>query len=81
MGSGCAHCNGTGFHGRRGLYEMLEMTPALSEAASHGDTRAFLGLAARQMQGKTLGYRAAELVAAGLTTVDEALSIAAAGTE
>ncbi len=81
MGSGCAHCNGTGFHGRRGLYEMLEMTPALSEAASHGDTRAFLGLAARQMQGKTLGYRAAELVAAGLTTVDEALSIAASGTE
>jgi MSHA biogenesis protein MshE len=80
-GSGCAHCNGTGFHGRRGLYEMLEMTPPLAEAASAGDTRGFLKLAALQMKGQTLGDRAAELVAAGLTTVDEALSIAASGTE
>jgi len=80
-GPGCANCNGTGFHGRRGLYEMLEMTPGLAEAVSHGHTGEFLALAARQMQGRTLGYRAAELVADGLTTVDEALSIAASGAD
>jgi MSHA biogenesis protein MshE len=78
---GCPDCNGTGFHGRRGLYEMLEMTPALSEAASHGDTRAFLALAARQMSGHALGNYAADAVAAGLTTVDEALRVAVAPTD
>jgi len=75
---GCPDCNGTGFHGRRGLYEMLEMTPALAEAASHGDTREFLVLASRQMAGQSLGHYAAQAVAAGLTTVEEALRIAVA---
>lgn len=81
QGAGCAHCNGSGFHGRQGLYEMLEMSPALAAAASAGDTREFMTLAAQKMQGQSLGQRAAEAVAAGRTSVDEALSVAAAGTE
>src|SRR5687767_14365816 len=28
-GRGCSHCNGIGFTGRTGVYEMLEMTPEL----------------------------------------------------
>jgi MSHA biogenesis protein MshE len=78
---GCRHCNGTGFHGRLGLYEMLEMTPSLSEAASHGDTRGFMSLAAQQMTGQTLSHYAAQSVAAGLTTVEEALRIAVAAAD
>ncbi len=77
-GRGCAHCNGTGFFGRHGLYEMLEMTPALAEAASHGDTRSFMTQAAKQMAGRTLANAAAQAVADGRTTVDEALRIAVA---
>jgi MSHA biogenesis protein MshE len=78
---GCPDCNGTGFHGRHGLYEMLEMTPALAEAASHGDAPAFMALAARQMAGHTLASQAAQAVASGLTTVEEALRIAVAAAE
>ena len=77
-GSGCTHCNGTGFRGRRGLYEMLEMTPPLVELVSHGDTRAFMRLAAGQMAGRSLAHAAAEAVASGVSTVDEALHIASA---
>jgi MSHA biogenesis protein MshE len=80
-GRGCRDCNGTGFHGRRGLYEMLEMTPTLAEAVSQGDTRSFMALAAKQMAGQTLSRYAAETVAAGLTTIDEALRIAVAATD
>ena len=80
-GRGCPNCNQTGFFGRRGLYEMLEMTPTLVEAASHGDTRAFMALAAQQMAGRTLAHYAALAVAEGHTTTEEALRIAAAALE
>ncbi len=54
------------------------MTPALAEAASHGDTRSFMTQAAKQMAGRTLANAAAQAVADGRTTVDEALRIAVA---
>jgi MSHA biogenesis protein MshE len=78
---GCLYCNGTGFHGRQGLYEMLEMTPPLAEAASRGESERFMALAARQMEGQALANQAAAAVAQGLTTAQEALRIAAAPAE
>src|SRR5712691_2175756 len=41
-GKGCTHCNGSGYRGRRGVYEMLEMTPRLVEAAAKEDVGAFV---------------------------------------
>ena len=38
-GRGCSHCNGTGYHGRLGVYEMLEMGQELVDAAAHEDNR------------------------------------------
>ena len=32
-GRGCSHCNGTGYRGRIGVYEMLEMTPRAGRGA------------------------------------------------
>src|SRR4029077_6939683 len=29
-GAGCADCRGTGFSGRKGIYEMVRMTPTIS---------------------------------------------------
>jgi MSHA biogenesis protein MshE len=76
FGRGCTECNGTGYRGRTGLYEMLEMTPPLVEAVTHADAGVFMKLAAEQMAGRTLGYYAAETVAAGRTTPLEALRVA-----
>jgi len=75
-GRGCSHCNGSGFAGRTGVYEMLEMTPELARAASRADTHEFLVAARPQLEGKRLTDRALELVLAGRTTVAEAIAVA-----
>jgi MSHA biogenesis protein MshE len=74
-GKGCTHCNGTGYMGRTGVYEMLEMTAPVVEAANHEDIQRFLSVAREQMAGNTLRRHAAQLVAAGTTTVEEAMRI------
>ncbi|MDH5211866.1 MAG: GspE/PulE family protein, partial [Betaproteobacteria bacterium] len=75
-GRGCSHCNGTGFAGRIGVYEMLEMTPELARAVLERDPNAFAEAARPQMKGARLIDRALELVIGGRTTVAEVLKIA-----
>jgi MSHA biogenesis protein MshE len=72
-GRGCSHCNGSGYHGRTGVYEMLEMTPDLVKAANRNDANLFAEIARGQMVGKTLGHAAYRLVADGRTTLAEAI--------
>jgi MSHA biogenesis protein MshE len=74
-GRGCGHCNGTGFRGRIGVYELLEMTAAVVEAAHHDNPANFINVARQQMAGHTLRKYAVDLVVAGLTTVGEAMRI------
>ena len=75
-GRGCSHCNGTGYAGRTGVYEMLEMAPELVRAAGLADPNAFAEAARPQLEGRTLTDRALELVLAGRTTVSEAIRVA-----
>jgi MSHA biogenesis protein MshE len=74
-GKGCSHCNGTGYQGRTGVYEMLEMTNEVVEATSSGDVQRFLHAAREQMAGETLRRHAVHLVAAGRTTPQEGMRI------
>ncbi|HJV85645.1 MAG TPA: GspE/PulE family protein [Noviherbaspirillum sp.] len=74
-GRGCTHCNGTGYHGRTGVYEMLEMNEAVATAANHHDPAHFMKVAQEQMAGQTLRRHAVALVVAGKTTVSEAMRI------
>jgi MSHA biogenesis protein MshE len=74
-GKGCTHCNGTGYLGRTGLYEMLEMAAPVAEAANHDDIQRFIRIAREQMAGATLRRHAAQLVAAGTTTAEEAMRV------
>lgn len=74
-GRGCSHCNGSGYRGRTGVYEMLEMTPELAEAAHSGEAGTFMRIADEQMAGNTLRRHAIQLVLAGKTTVAEAMLI------
>lgn len=74
-GRGCTHCNGTGYRGRTGVYEMLEMTQAVADAANHHDPAHFMKVAQAQMAGETLRRHAVALVVAGKTTVAEAMRI------
>ena len=74
-GRGCTHCSGTGYQGRTGVYEFLEMSNELVEALNHEDPGVFMQTARRQMAGETLRRDAVRLVVAGTTTVSEAMRI------
>jgi len=74
-GLGCSACNGTGYSGRHGVYELLEMDIALTQAATRADPVAFLEAARARMKGHTLAYHALELVRQGKTSLAEALRV------
>ena len=74
-GQGCPHCANTGFSGRQAVYEFLEMSNALVEAANHGDPNEFMQIGRQQMAGNTLRRDAVRLVVNGRTTIDEAMRI------
>ncbi|HEX9184799.1 MAG TPA: GspE/PulE family protein [Burkholderiales bacterium] len=75
-GRGCSHCNGSGYAGRTGVYEMLEMTPDLVRAANRADPNLFMEAARGHLEGRTLTDHALALVHAGRTTVSEAIKAA-----
>jgi MSHA biogenesis protein MshE len=75
-GRGCSACNGTGYSGRTGVYEMLEMDGALAAAAALSDPGTFTRLARERMRGKSMAHRALDLVRAGRTSVAEAMRLA-----
>ncbi|MDR0529535.1 MAG: Flp pilus assembly complex ATPase component TadA [Zoogloeaceae bacterium] len=74
-GKGCAHCNNTGYSGRTGVYEFLEMTDELVEATNQDDPVAFMTAARRQMAGETLRRDAVRQVLKARTTIEEAMRI------
>jgi MSHA biogenesis protein MshE len=76
-GKGCVRCNGVGYSGRRGVFEIIEMTQPLADALQHGDPMAFDRLARQQIGTHTLVRNALELVLAGETTIAEAMTVAA----
>lgn len=75
QGMGCSACNGTGYAGRQGVYELLEMDAALTQAASRSDPAGFMQLARERMKGHTLPFHALELVRQGRTSLAEAMRI------
>ena len=80
-GRGCSACNGTGYSGRIGVYEMLEMDSALAQAATHADPGLFTRLAGERMRGHTMADHALALVRAGRTSVAESMRPATPGAD
>ncbi len=74
-GKGCTHCAGSGYRGRIGVYEMLEMTPRLVEATAKEDVSAFARIAEEEMAGHSFAHHAAELAAGGRTSLNEVMRI------
>jgi len=76
-GLGCPDCNHTGYRGRTGVYEFLQMTLPLVDAMSANEPTAFARAAREQMAGNTLRRDAARLALKGRTTVAEAMGVSA----
>ena len=74
-GKGCSRCNGIGFSGRIGVFEMLEMTGPLAAAIHKADPVLFERLGREHMGNDTLEHRAVDLVVGGQTTIAEAMTV------
>jgi MSHA biogenesis protein MshE len=74
-GLGCSACNGTGYAGRQGVYELLEMDAELVQVASRSDPASFIRVARETMKGRTMAHHALALVRQGKTSLAEALRV------
>ena len=72
-GRGCTYCNHTGYHGRIGIYELLEMDDSLVQALHSSDPLAFAHAAKMQPGFLSLKRSAVELAARGLTTMEQVM--------
>lgn len=72
---GCLECRRTGYLGRVGLYELLPVTPRLRSLIRADTDLASFSHAARGEGLRTLRRTGLEKVAAGLTTIEEVLSV------
>ena len=70
-GSGCDACNGTGYKGRIGLYEVLELTDPLRERILAGGTGRGLRSAAVEEGMTTLRRSGLRKIADGVTSIAE----------
>ncbi len=77
QGAGCPHCNNTGYRGRVGVFEMLELNAELAEALRTENINAFAQAAMATPNFKTLSQAALEYAEQGVTSLDEVMSITA----
>lgn len=74
-GRGCVRCNHTGYVGRVGIFELLEMTSDLAVVIHKGDPVEFERAARAALGKESLEHNALELVVAGKTTIAEVMSV------
>jgi len=70
-GAGCSACNGTGYKGRVGLYEVMEVTDDMRELILIGASGLELRKKAIEQGMLTLRLSGLEKIRQGLTTIDE----------
>jgi general secretion pathway protein E len=70
-GSGCGHCRGTGYRGRRAIAEVLRFDDAMRDALFDRTSVAAAKRAARERGMRSIRRAGLDLVAAGVTTLDE----------
>ena len=80
-GKGCGYCNQTGYSGRIGIYEIMEMTRKHREAINAGGNSDDLRDISILNGMKTLEHECKDLVLRGMTTIDELSTIASLGSD
>ncbi|WP_422012273.1 GspE/PulE family protein [Roseateles sp.] len=74
---GCSNCSGTGFRGRIGIYELVDISPAIQHEITHGAPQETL-LARAQAEGRRSMVEDGLIKCAhGMTTFEEVLRAAA----
>lgn len=77
QGTGCPHCHNTGYRGRVGVFEMLELNQPMAEALRINDINGFTNAAYATPNFVTLSETALEYAIEGITTLEEVMAISA----
>ncbi|KRG87093.1 Flp pilus assembly complex ATPase component TadA [Stenotrophomonas sp. CW117] len=72
---GCPRCQGTGYRGRLGIYELVDVTPELQELVIAGATAEKMRSLVNAQGGRTLRDDGLLKARAGLTTVEEVVRV------
>jgi general secretion pathway protein E len=75
FGRGCPNCRGTGYYGRTGIYEIMEMTDPIREAIEERSTPPQIRKLAKANNMLTLRECAIKKLLTGSTTVDEVVRV------
>lgn len=75
IGAGCPQCRGTGYLGRIGVFEVMEITEKLRAAIESKATPAKIKEIAKSEGFSTLRERAIKILLKGLTTFDEIVRV------
>jgi len=76
-GEGCQYCNNTGYRGRIGVYELLEVGPRMAFALARGDHARFAELARARSEYQPLERAALGYAVAGITSLEEVMRVSA----
>ena len=74
-GTGCNQCNHTGYHGRIGVYELLEIDYTLADALRRNDPAGFENAARVQEGYRPLVLNALDYARQGITSLAEAMRL------
>lgn len=72
---GCSQCRNTGYRGRSGMFEMLEVTPRIAAAVTAGADTAAISELARGDGMRSLREHALRKLALGVTSYDEIIRV------
>lgn len=76
-GKGCESCGDTGYKGRVGIYELLQITDEIEDLIIHRATSAEINEKARKQGMKLMFEDGFSKVLSGLTTIEELMRVAA----
>ena len=76
QGSGCGNCQGTGFRGRLGVFELMLMSPKIRELTFNASPTEDIRRAAIGEGMKSLYWDGIDKVLRGVTTLEEVLRVA-----
>lgn len=71
VGAGCQSCNGSGYRGRIGVFEILELDDAMIDAMRTGNPQDFSRAAHESPNFTPLAVSAMKYLAEGMTTIEE----------
>lgn len=73
IGSGCVHCDNTGYSGRTGIFEMLEVTPEIRKLIFAGENQDVIRESALKNNMCSLHESGIQKMREGITTINEVI--------